>query len=413
MENNSKKELIPYWWRVVGIFALGWAAMYAGRTVLNPVMPLVQQEFGLSQGALGGISSMFFLAYTLLQVPSGILGDKFGRKTIMVPGFLLFAVFMALASGSTSLTIFMVFWVLVGAAQGSYYGPQFALSSEAIPKKWITVGSAIINCGMSFGISFGYFLSSYMVQEMGTSWKAPFFAVAIPIGVVALLMAFFVRERVTPLDKATQTANAAAKEDFKFFDLFKNRNLVMAYITIFCSIYGFFVIVTWLPTYLQKERGMSMLESAGLTSIVPWIAIIGCLVCSYASDKLGRRKPVVLCMMPLSLIAIWGIVASSSTTVLVIVLVLYGLIGKIALNPVLVALVSDNAPKASLSTAFSLYNFFGMGSTIFAPWATGYLADLTGSLNAGFYFAAAITVVGIIAMLFVKEGEPQAAAQPA
>jgi len=413
METKSKKEFIPYWWRVVAIFFLGWAAMYAGRTVLNPVMPHIQKEFGLSQGALGVISSMFFLAYTLLQVPSGVLGDKIGRKRIMVPGFLLFALFMALASGSSTFFIFMVFWVLVGAAQGSYYGPQFALSSEAIPKQWITVGSAIINCGMSFGISFGYFLSSYMVQEMGTSWKAPFFAVAIPIAVVALLMAFFVRERVKPLDAAAQAANAAAKQDFKFFDLFKNRNLVMAYITIFCSIYGFFVIITWLPYYLQKERGMSVLESAGLASIVPWIAIIGCLICSYASDKLGRRKPVVLCMMPLSLIAIWGIVASSSTVVLMAVLVLYGLIGKIALNPVLVALVADNAPKASLSTAFSLYNFFGMASSIFAPMATGYLADATGSLNSGFYFAAAVTIVGIIAMLFVKEGKQETAAQPA
>lgn len=315
-------------------------------------------------------------------MPSGILGDKFGRKKIMVPGFMLFAIFIALASGSSSFAIFIGFWMLVGAAQGSYYGPQFALSSEDIPPKWITVGSAIINCGMSFGISFGYLLSSFMVQRMETSWKAPFFAIAIPIGIVALLMAFFVRERVKPLDAAAQMANAAAKQDFKFFDLFKNRNLVMAYITTFCSIDGFFVIITWLPYYLQQERGMSTLESAGLASIVPWITIIGCLICSYASDKLGRRKPVVLCMMPLSLVAIWGIVASDSTYVLMAVLVLYGLIGKIVLNPVLVALVADNAPKASLSTAFSLYNFFGMASSIFAPMATGYLADATGSQQA-------------------------------
>lgn len=126
------------------------------------------------------------------------------------------------------------------------------------------------------------------------------------------------------------------------------------------------------------------------------------------SDKLGRRKPVVLFMMPLSLLAIFGIVYSSSEAVLIAVLILYGFIGKISLNPVLVALVADNAPRSALSTAFGLYNFFGMAASIFAPVITGFIADSTGSLNAGFYFAAVVTVVGIIAMLFVKEGEKQA-----
>lgn len=70
------------------------------------------------------------------------------------------------------------------------------------------------------------------------------------------------------------------------------------------------------------------------------------------------------------------------------------------------ARVADNAPRAALSTAFGLYNFFGMAASIFAPYVTGFIADSTGTLNAGFYFAAMITVVGFIAMLFVKEGKP-------
>ncbi|MNU00249.1 Vacuole effluxer Atg22 like protein [compost metagenome] len=47
-----------------------------------------------------------------------------------------------------------------------------------------------------------------------------------------------------------------------------------------------------------------------------------------------------------------------------------------------------------------------MAASIFAPYVTGFIADSTGTLNAGFYFAAMITVVGFIAMLFVKEGKP-------
>lgn len=404
-----KKEsnpLLPYPIRLVAIFFLGWVMLYAGRSVLSPLMMEIQTEYNLSKATVGGIMSLFFLTYTFLQVPAGILGDKIGRRKILIPGFFLFAVFIASIYISPTFIVFIILWMLTGAAQGAYYGPQYALSSEALPKKWITLGSAIIGSGMSFGIALGYYISSTLVITYQTSWKTPFLVISIPIFIVALLMLFFIKEKVNidgSPDLASDLTDVVPKTAFNFWDLFQNRNLIMAYITIFCSIYGFFVIITWLPYYLEAERGMDKIEASRVASIVPWISIIGTLICSYISDKLGRRKPVVLFMLPLSLLAIFGIVYLNSYASLIAVLVLYGFIGKISLNPVLVALVADNAPKGSLSTAFGLYNFFGMAASICAPYITGFLADYTGSLNAGFYFAAVVTVIGIIAMLFVKE----------
>ena len=221
--------------------------------------------------------------------------------------------------------------------------------------------------------------------------------VAIPIVIVTLLMIFCIKE------KGSALVEIPSSQKTNFSQLFKNRNLVLAYITIFCSIYGFFVIITWLPNYLEVEKGMNKIEASQIASIVPWISIIGTILCSYISDKLGRRKPVILFMMPLSLIAIFSIVYCHSYIELIAVLVLYGFIGKISLNPVLIALVADNAPKVSLNTAFGLYNFFGMTASICAPYFTGLIADKTGSLNSGFYLATVITMVGITAMLFVSE----------
>ena len=400
MENDLKPSIpTGYWLKLVIIFFLGWIVIYAGRSVLSPLVGELQTQFGLTKAATGGIMSLFFLAYTLFQIPSGILGDKIGRKRVLVTGFSLYAIFIAAIYFVPSFTIFLILWMLTGAAQGCYYGPQYALSSEAIPKKWITLGSAIIGSGMSFGIAMGYYLSSVMISVFNTSWKIPFVMVAMPIVIVTVLMIVFIKDK-SKFSVASQTS-----EKTNFSQLFKNRNLVLAYITIFCSIYGFFVIITWLPNYLEVERGMNKIEASQIASIVPWISIIGTLLCSYVSDKLGRRKPVVLFMMPLSLIAIFSIVYCDSYAVLVAVLILYGFIGKISLNPVLIALVADNAPKASLSTAFGLYNFFGMAASICAPYFTGLIADKTGSLNSGFYLAAVITLVGITAMLFVKEAK--------
>lgn len=400
----NNKMSVPYWIRLVIIFFLGWVMIYAGRTVLNPVMTNIELEFALSKAEVGGIMSLFFLTYTLLQVPSGILGDKLGRKRILGVGFLLYAAFIACSSlFSSTYSMFIVFWMLAGAAQGSYYGPQYALSSEAMPKKRLALGSAIIGSGMSFGIALGYNLSSILVESFNTSWRTPFWVMAIPILVVGILILLLVKEHPPAGETEEKAGTGGVEASLSFWSLFRNRNMVMAYITIFCSIYGFFVIINWLPYYLESQRGMNKQYAANIASIVPWISIGGTILFSYISDRLGKRKPVVLFMLPLSLVAIFGIVYSDSVTVLVCMLVLYGLIGKISLNPVMLALVADSTPKGLMSTAFSLYNFFGMSASIGAPFLTGFIADKTGDLNAGFYFASAITVIGIVAMLFVKE----------
>ncbi len=153
---------------------------------------------------------------------------------------------------------FISAWIIVGAAQGTYYGPQYALSSEAIPAHRITLGSAIINSGMAFGTSIGYYISSYVVLEWGMGWRVPFYIIAIPVILVGLLMIFVIKEKPKQVSqKETQENGAAPAEKFQFSSLFKNRNLVMSYITIFCSIYGFFMILTWLPYYLEAERGIT------------------------------------------------------------------------------------------------------------------------------------------------------------
>src|SRR5690606_36158298 len=95
-EQNEKKTLIPYWVKIVTIFFLGWVAIYATRSVLNPVMDNIQTEFGLSTSTLGLISSIFFLGYAAMNVPAGMLGDKIGKKRVVVPGVILFGIFAAL-----------------------------------------------------------------------------------------------------------------------------------------------------------------------------------------------------------------------------------------------------------------------------------------------------------------------------
>ena len=393
------KRGIPAWWVTIFLFWLGWIFMYADRTVLNPVMGELEKEFGLSGTQLGLMNSVFYFSYALLQVPAGILGDKIGKKKVLIPGFLLFGAFTAVTGWAKSWSTLLFARVVTGAGEGTYYGPQYGLSSEQIPKKYRSLGSAIINSGMAFGIALGLMASSWLVYDQGYSWRTPFFVMSIPTLLTGLAIWLFVKEKKhQPVE-----AGGVAKPKSKFTDLFKNRNLLLVYLMVFCSLFGFFVILTWLPYYLQSERGIAGSETGFITSLVAWISIPGALLFSSLSDRLGKRKPLILVLVPVAILSMLSIIWMPNMTGVIVALCVYGLVGKLALDPVLVALVADSVDENNYSSAFGLFNFIGMSSSILAPVIAGAARDMTGSLASSFYVSAALLVVGLVGMLFLKE----------
>ncbi|AGJ87922.1 MFS transporter [Raoultella ornithinolytica] len=393
------KRGIPAWWVTIFLFWLGWIFMYADRTVLNPVMGELEKEFGLSGTQLGLMNSVFYFSYALLQVPAGILGDKIGKKKVLIPGFLLFGAFTAVTGWAKSWSTLLFARVVTGAGEGTYYGPQYGLSSEQIPKKYRSLGSAIINSGMAFGIALGLMASSWLVYDQGYSWRTPFFAMSIPTLLTGLAIWLFVKEK----KRQPVEAGGVAKPKSKFTDLFKNRNLLLVYLMVFCSLFGFFVILTWLPYYLQSERGIAGSETGFITSLVAWISIPGALLFSSLSDRLGKRKPLILVLVPVAILSMLSIIWMPNMTGVIVALCVYGLVGKLALDPVLVALVADSVDENNYSSAFGLFNFIGMSSSILAPVIAGAARDMTGSLASSFYVSAALLVVGLVGMLFLKE----------
>lgn len=397
-----------YWWRVVALCFVGWILIYADRTILNPVQEQIGAQFHIGNTQLGLVNSIFFLTYAICQIPFGVLGDKIGRRLVIMGGFVLLGVMTFFSGFAFSFGIFLVFRDLAGASQGTYYGPQYALSTEAIPTKDLTLGTAIINSGMAFGTSGGYLLSSYMVLQKGMSWTSPFWVMALPTIIVGILFYVILKEKVIrPEDQKneqkTEEAVEAEKEKVTLKDLFKNRNLVLAFILCFCSIYANFVILTWLPQFLQVERGFQGSSVGFISSLVPWASIPGALLFARIYDKLKKTKMMIGFLVPISLIAVFGIAFVTNKSLLIVLLIVYGLTGKLAIDPILIAFVTKNSPRGSLSTALSAYNFIGMSGSILAPYLTGWISDQFGSMQIGFYLAAVLLLVGVILFTFTSD----------
>src|SRR5574337_572175 len=95
MENQqvAKKKGLEYWQQIIIMLCLGWTVIWIYRSALSPIFPELNLSLGggISDSSLGAIASFYFFGYTGMQIPAGILVDKFGKKMVLIPGFTLFA----------------------------------------------------------------------------------------------------------------------------------------------------------------------------------------------------------------------------------------------------------------------------------------------------------------------------------
>ena len=407
---------------MVVLSCLGWVFMYADRTVLSPVLPLIGAEWSLDQSQLGLIASVFFLAYTALQIPVGMLADRLGKHLILlVPGLLLLAVGTLLSGVAPSYGFLLFASVLAGLGQSTYFPTQFALSTAMVPQRYRSLSAAIINSGQAIGISVGLLIASYFALQLGGGWRMPFVALALPTALVAVAFWVFIREpkgsatagdppRSEPAQEALVQTGEPARPQRSTGSPW-SRNHILIYLLNFCSLYGFFVILTWLPYYLQTARGYDGMAVGWISSLVPWMAVPGGLIASWLSDRLRLRREIGLLMLPVAALALAAVPFITSQAGLVLALMVYGFTGKLALDPIVIALVADVTDRNAYGTVFGALNFAGMSSSIAAPYLTGLLADRIGTLDSGFYLAAALLVIGFVALALVRFQSPTPAVQ--
>jgi MFS family permease len=395
----TKGTGMEYWKKVVILLCLGWSVLWIHRTVLSPILPELRAELNIGSDASAGlIASVFFLAYTMMQIPSGLLGDRFGKVAVLVPGLLLFG-FASIGVGlASTFTLLLVARFMTGIGQATYYGPAYSLSSETIPKDRRSLATAIINSGTAIGMAIGLIGSTYWVKVNNWDWRILLF-ISGGLGIAtAIVFKMVLKEKPKSEMKTGKEASADSKATIKA--LFGNPKMLTAFLMYFGTCYGYYMTVTWLPAFLEKERGFQGGAIGFASSLVAFSAIPGALLFSRFADKFMHRKfSFIVTLELLAALTLYLTVAVKSSSALMVCLILYGFIGKIAVEPILISYVADSAPAKGLSTTFGVFNFFGMMSSVVAPWATGAISDATGSKILGFYLAAIIIVIGVIAML--------------
>ncbi|GGP13103.1 MFS transporter [Oceanobacillus neutriphilus] len=394
-----------YYKKIIVALCLGWVAIWIYRTILTPIYPQIQESLGDVTGTqMGLVASVYFFAYTGMQIPSGILVDKFGQKRVLVPAFIAFA--LAAVIIGTSSTIMQVYLgsLIAGISTGSYYGAAFSLSAKHTPKDKKSFANAIINSGSALGMIIGLIGSSVLVGGLQIQWNYTLFITAIIIVAVTFVFMLFIKqdkvsvnqeEEVEEKKEDVQSANTSSAS------LFAPKQLVI-YFVYFATCYGYYMIVTWLPSFLVSEKGFDQGSVGYVAALVAVTAVPGALLFTKYIDKNAHmRLRLILLLLIAASVTIGLTVFAPNPPVLYVALILYGLLGKLAIDPVLITYVSDSVAGDKVARALTLFNFFGMSSSVIAPALTGYIGDVAGSQVLAFYIATILLALAAVLFFLV------------
>lgn len=392
-----------YYKKIIVTLCLGWVVIWIYRTILTPIYPQIQESLGnISDTQVGLVASIYFFAYTGMQIPSGILVDKFGQKRVLIPAFIIFALAAFVIGTSSTITQVYIGALLAGLSTGSYYGAAFSLSAKHMPKDKKSFSNAIINSGSAFGMVIGLIGSSVLVGGLEIKWNYMLYITAILIIAVTFVFALFVKQDKNSATKeeSEDTKTITQDADSKV-NLFSPRQLVI-YFVYFATCYGYYMIVTWLPSFLVTEKGFEQGSVGYVAALVAVSAVPGALIFSKYIDKNAHmRLRLIFFLLIGAALTISLTVFSPNPTVLYVALILYGLLGKLAIDPVLITYVTDSVSSNTVAKALGFFNFFGMTSSVVAPTLTGYIGDITGSKVLAFYIAAILLAAAAILFFLV------------
>jgi ACS family glucarate transporter-like MFS transporter len=390
---------------------------YVDRVALSVASKPISEEFGLSKVAMGYLFSSFLWTYLLCLLPMGILVDRFGAKKLNAAGIALWSAATMLTGGAWSYASLVATRLAMGVGEATTFPAGGRVVREWIPAGERGITNAVFLAGTQAGPAVGALLVAWIVSQIG--WRGSFVVVGAIgfVWLIAWLIWFDAPERVRWLgeeernkilrerDAETQ-ALATRTSPSRVLDLLSTRTMWGLALAEGCAVYTQYLFLTWLPSYLQETRHLTILKT-GLFTALPYAgaAILG-IGLGRISDRIlthdalgqGRRRSMGVVMMLSSAVILFTPFVENTWLLLSLFTIsLTGMATAISLNFSLVNDLLRNPEDSGKAMAILVIggNSFG----IIAPIVTGHVIQLTGSYNWAFGIAGLLLVTGATLLL--------------
>jgi sugar phosphate permease len=405
-------------WGIALLLGFGVLVNYFDRVNLSVSRDALQDAFGISAVMFGYLSSAYNWTYALLQLPSGLLLDRFGVRRVGIVSTIIWSVASFAAAISGGIGALFASRLLLGIGEAPTFPAYAKATGYWFPMDERSLATAMFDSAAKFSSALGVPVLGLVLVHFGWRWN---FAGTGLISVLFIAL-FYAYYRNPSEDKLLSSAEreyiargGAQPEDREraakgapLVYLLQQRRVWGLALGFASYNYSFYLLLAWLPSYLSTTHHVDLLRSALYTS-VPWIiaTVLDLVVGGWLVDALiqrGRnpvrvRQAVLIGGTALGLGILGAANARSTATALFWISVSIG--GLSAASPVGWSIPSLIAPKESVGTVGGILNFCNQVSGVAAPIVTGYVVQATRSFFWAFAVAGIFLLIGIAGYIFL------------
>ncbi len=393
MTNNAK-------WVMMGLLFISASINYVDRGSLSVAAPVLSSELSLSPVQLGTLLSAFFWSYTALMIVAGWLVDRYPVAIVFAGGYLVWSIATLLCGFAGGVGSLMAFRLLLGAGETVSQPAYAKMIASNFPPSQRGLPSSLIEAGVRVGPAIGTFASGMLVATLG--WRPMFWALGIASLLWLIPWMFF-----APKPANTNAPRVLGRKGPSFAAILRRRDAWGTFLGSSCYTYPSYFILTWLPSYLVRERHVSMRELSVLGTLPYIAAAVTTTACGWLSDywiKRGGsptlvRKTFVVTGMLLSSMIVGATVVDDLSTSLALIVGSFAALGIFGSNQW--AITQTLAGAEAIGRWGGLKNTIASVSGIVAPIFTGFIVEKTGGFFWAFASPAILALVGACAYLFI------------
>ena len=416
----ASSRLSPELFRLAILLALSIFINYIDRGNLAIAAPLMKDDLGLSYSQLGILLSCFFFAYAPFQIVSGWLVDRFPVNWVLALGILLWSA-ATLGTGLVhGFKLLLTMRLVLGIGESVAYPSYSKIISRHFSESQRGRANSFISAGQASGPAVGTLLGGMLLAHAGwrlffvvfgiasSLWLVPwlkFLRNPTPLGGVGILPTgdpLLPGASGIPIGKPPDEPVSAS-----ILQILEQRSAWGTFLGLFAYNYVWYYFITWLPTYLIRERHFSIQAMSAVTGAAFFVLAASALASGWLSDRwiaagatATRVRKTFTGGGPLiaSSILFVGIVADQRIAAVILIIVCIGL-GMCTSN--LWSVTQTLAGPATSGKWTGLQNFTGNLAGWIAPALIGLIVQHTGNYFWVFVITSGVSLVGAAAWIFV------------
>ena len=374
----------------------------AGQGVVGPVLPLYARDFGVSATMVGLTLTVFALARLILNIPAGLIADRFGRRVLLIGGPILTSIGMFGSGFAGDIWSLLIWRFVAGAGSAFFMSGALIYLIDIAPPDLRARYVATNQWALSVGVALGPGLGGLVAERWGLA--APFHLV----GVIALFAAVYA---VFRLPETRRSSSPKLKDESPAREAARIARsgpfLAIAFVTgtIFMTRAG--TRATLVPLHADEtlawgpgELGLVFTVTGVMTLFTLWPA-------TWATENIGRASVILFSAMTAALGTF--VIGSSSTPMWFVLGNVILTLGTGTAGPAPAAFVADLFPERMRGLGVGLYRSAGDVGFVLGPPALGWLSD-NASMSVAFQTAGCLVgAAGVYFVLVTRHSESHVA----